>query len=89
MAAVDRSDPDNLWATAELLRRVGPVIVTSAAIAEATHLLNNGPRALEALENLDHPDSQEHLETRVILVDKDQKDLKDHKEQEVKLDVLV
>lgn len=29
-----------------------PFIVTSAAVAEATHLLNNGTRALEFLEKL-------------------------------------
>lgn len=29
-----------------------PFIVTSAAIAEATHILDNGPRALEFLEKL-------------------------------------
>lgn len=51
-AAVDRSDPHNLWTTAEMLRQVGPFIVTSAAVAEATHLLDNGPRALEALATL-------------------------------------
>lgn len=36
----------------KMLRRVSPFIITSAAIAEATHILKNGPRALEFLEKL-------------------------------------
>ena len=35
-----------------MLHRVSPFIITSAAIAEATHILKNGPRALEFLEKL-------------------------------------
>ncbi len=35
-----------------MLSRVSPFIVTSAAIAEATHILKNGPRALEFLEKI-------------------------------------
>ncbi len=36
----------------EMLRRQGPVIVTSAAIAEATHILENAPRAVDALAHI-------------------------------------
>lgn len=51
-AAVDRLDAHNLWATAEMLRRAGPFIVTSAAVAEATHLLRNQGPALDRLREL-------------------------------------
>ena len=51
-AAVDRLDAHNLWATAEMLRRSGPFIVTSAAVAEATHLFRNHRLALERLLEL-------------------------------------
>ncbi len=36
----------------KMLSRVSPFIVNSAAIAEATHILQNGPRALEFLEKI-------------------------------------
>lgn len=51
-AAVDRLDAHNLWATAEMLRRSGPFIVTSAAVAEATHLFRNQCPALDRLREL-------------------------------------
>ena len=51
-AAVDRLDAHNAWATAEMLRRAGPFIVTSAAVAEATHLLRNQGPALDRLREL-------------------------------------
>jgi len=51
-AAVDRLDAHNLWATAEMLRRPGPFIVTSAAVAEATHLFRNQGPALDRLMEL-------------------------------------
>ena len=49
VAACDRNDDHNAWATAEMLTRKGGFIVTSAAVAEATHLLRNGPLALAVL----------------------------------------
>ena len=51
-AAVDRLDIHNLWATAEMLKRTGPFIVTSAAVAEATHLFRNQGPALDRLRAL-------------------------------------
>lgn len=45
-------DAHNLWATAEMLRRPGPFIVTSAAVAEATHLFGNQKPALGRLQQL-------------------------------------
>jgi predicted nucleic acid-binding protein len=51
-AAADIADPHHLWTMEKMLRRVSPFIITSAAIAEATHILKNGPRALEFLEKL-------------------------------------
>lgn len=51
-AAVDRLDAHNGWATAEMLRRTGPFIVTSAVVAEATHLLRNQGPALDRLREL-------------------------------------
>jgi predicted nucleic acid-binding protein len=48
----DATDPHNRW-TAEWIGGTDrPFVVTSAAIAEATHLLENGPRALAFLEKL-------------------------------------
>lgn len=52
VAAVDRTDPLNLWATTEMLRRLGPFIVTSAAVAEATHLVRNQGIAIERLRGI-------------------------------------
>ena len=51
-AAADVSDPHHRWTLERMLSRVSPFIVTSAAIAEATHILKNGPRALEFLEKI-------------------------------------
>lgn len=51
-AAVDRLDAHNLWATGEMLRRTGPFIVTSAAVAEATHIFKNQGPALDRLREL-------------------------------------
>jgi predicted nucleic acid-binding protein len=51
-AAVDRLDAHHLWATTEMLSRSGPFIVTSAAVAEATHLFRNQGPALERLRAL-------------------------------------
>ena len=52
IALADAGDKNNAWAAALLAGTARPCIVTSAAVAEATHLLNNGPRALEFLEKL-------------------------------------
>lgn len=50
VALADGADKNNAWAAAQVGGMARPFIVTSAAVAEATHLLNNGPRALEFLE---------------------------------------
>lgn len=48
----DAADENNAWAVVQVGFSARPFIVTSAAIAEATHILNNGPLALEFLEKL-------------------------------------
>lgn len=52
VALADAADKNNAWAAAQIGGTARPFIVTSAAVAEATHILNNGPRALEFLEKL-------------------------------------
>jgi len=52
VALADASDPHNRWTAAWIGGAARPFVVTSAAIAEATHLLGNGPRALAFLEKL-------------------------------------
>lgn len=51
-AAIDRNDDHNAFATREMSTRPGPFIVTSAAIAEATHLIKNHATALLRLAEL-------------------------------------
>ena len=52
VALADTGDRHHAWASAQLGGTDRPFIATSAGIAEATHILNNGPRALELLEKL-------------------------------------
>ena len=52
VALANANDQHNAWATAQVGGTSRPFIVTSAAIAEATHVLNNGSRALGFLEKL-------------------------------------
>lgn len=52
VALADAADVHHAWAAAQLGGTNRPFIVTSAAIAEATHILENSPRALEFLEKL-------------------------------------
>lgn len=52
VALADATDKHNAWTAALIAGTARPFVVTSAAIAEATHILNNGPRALEFLEKL-------------------------------------
>lgn len=52
VALADAGDPHNAWAAVQIAGTGRPFIVTSAAIAEATHILNNGSRAIEFLEKL-------------------------------------
>lgn len=52
VALADAADPNNVWTAERIGRTNRPYIVTSAAIAEATHLLMNAPRALDFLERL-------------------------------------
>ena len=48
----DAPDPHHEWAATLIAATDRPFIVTSAAVAEATHMLKNGPRALVFLEKL-------------------------------------
>jgi predicted nucleic acid-binding protein len=52
VALADAADPHNRWIAEWMSGAERPFVVTSAAIAEATHLLENGPRALAFLEKL-------------------------------------
>jgi predicted nucleic acid-binding protein len=52
VALADASDEHNAWSAEQIGGTDRPFIVTSAAVAEATYLLNNGPRALEFMEKL-------------------------------------
>jgi predicted nucleic acid-binding protein len=52
VALADAGDRHRAWAAAQIGGTNRPFIVTSAAIAEATHVLKNGPRALEFLEKI-------------------------------------
>ena len=52
VALADAADPNNSWIAEWIGRTSRPYIVTSAAIAEATHVLMNAPRALDLLERL-------------------------------------
>lgn len=52
VALADAADIHNAWAAAQIGGTNRPFIVTSAAIAEATHILGNSLRALEFLEKL-------------------------------------
>jgi predicted nucleic acid-binding protein len=52
VALADADDQHNRWAANQVGGTSRPFIVTSAAIAEATHVLNNGTRAIEFLEKL-------------------------------------
>lgn len=52
VALADAGDQHNAWAAAKIGGTGRPFIVTSAAIAEASHVLNNGTRAIDFLEKL-------------------------------------
>ncbi len=52
VALADAADAHNAWAATQLGGTNRPFIVTSAAIAEATHILGNSLRALGFLEKL-------------------------------------
>lgn len=52
VALADAPDPHHEWAATLIAATDRPFIVTSAAVAEATHMLKNGPRALVFLEKL-------------------------------------
>jgi predicted nucleic acid-binding protein len=52
VALADAPDPHHEWAATLIAATDRPFIVTSAAVAEATHLLKNGPKALLFLEKL-------------------------------------
>jgi predicted nucleic acid-binding protein len=52
VALADAPDPHHEWAATFIAATSRPFIVTSAAVAEATHILKNGPRALAFLEKL-------------------------------------
>jgi predicted nucleic acid-binding protein len=52
IAAINERDPDHLWAQTTMLSRYGPFIVTSSAIAEATHGLGNSTIGMQKLRTL-------------------------------------
>ena len=52
VALADAPDPHHRWAATLIAETDRPFIVTSAAVAEATHILENGPQALAFLEKL-------------------------------------
>jgi predicted nucleic acid-binding protein len=52
VALVDAADPHNKWTAEWIGGTARPFIVTSAAIAEATHAVGNRTRALAFLEKL-------------------------------------
>ncbi len=52
IAAINAKDPDYPWARKEMLGRPGPFIVTSAAVAEATHGIENAPELVADLRRL-------------------------------------
>ena len=52
MAVCDRHDSEHAWASRQVFTRVGAFIVTSAAVAEATHLVKNYGPALDRLREL-------------------------------------
>lgn len=54
VAALNARDPDHAWAAGQLLQADArrPVFITTAAIAETTHLLGNEARALGVLATM-------------------------------------
>lgn len=52
VAVCDRHDSEHAWASRQVFTRVGAFIVTSAAVAEATHLVKNYGPALDRLREL-------------------------------------
>ncbi len=52
MAVCDRRDPDHVWASEQVFTRSGNFFVSSAAVAEATHLVGNHGPALDRLGEL-------------------------------------
>lgn len=52
IAAINARDPDHQWAQSMMLERTGPFIVTSSAVAEATHGLGNGTTGMHKLRTL-------------------------------------
>lgn len=52
VALADAADPNHAWVAEWIAGVDHPFIVTSAAVAEATHMLGNGLQALAFLEKL-------------------------------------
>lgn len=52
IAAINTLDNDHIWAQRIMLARSGPFIVTSAAVAEATHGLDNSTQGMTLLRVL-------------------------------------
>ena len=52
IAAINAKDPAHAWSRREMLGRPGPFIVTTAAVAEATHGLDNNPELVAILRDL-------------------------------------
>lgn len=49
VAAIDAGDPHHRWAKATLPRLTGRLLTCEAVAAEATHLLDNDPAAMDSL----------------------------------------
>ncbi len=52
IAAINAQDDAHAWAREKMLRQPGPFIATSAAVAEATHGVDNDPVAVRQLRAL-------------------------------------
>lgn len=52
VAVCNRLDSHHIWASRQVFTRSGAFIVTSAAVAEATHLVKNQATALDRLREL-------------------------------------
>jgi predicted nucleic acid-binding protein len=64
VAAIDAGDPHHAWARATLPKLTGRLITCEAVAAEAMHLLDNDPAAIDALHGF-----LKHMEIVPILRD--------------------
>ncbi len=52
VAVCDRYDPEHIWASTQVFTRPGIFFVSSAAVAEATHLVKNYSPAIDRVREL-------------------------------------